>query len=78
MTLWFAPALVALEDFSAVTAMKMSFVGCIRNVLPFLLYAAVNVILLVLSVTSLGLGALVVIPIMLSSTYVAYRDIYYT
>jgi hypothetical protein len=38
MAYWFAPALVVLEDMSAIEAMKMSFFGCWRNVVPFLVY----------------------------------------
>lgn len=38
MAYWFAPALVVLEDMGAVDAMKTSFQGCWRNVVPFLVY----------------------------------------
>ena len=39
---WFAPALVALRGVSAIDAMKLSFVSCLRNWLPFLLYGLVD------------------------------------
>jgi uncharacterized membrane protein len=38
MAYWFAPALVVLEDLTAVEAMQMSFLGCWRNIVPFLVY----------------------------------------
>jgi len=41
---WFAPALVALRGVSPIEAMKLSFVSCLRNWLPFLLYGLVVVV----------------------------------
>ena len=41
---WFAPALVALRGVSAIEAMKLSFVSCLRNWVPFLLYSLVVVV----------------------------------
>jgi hypothetical protein len=38
MLYWFAPALVALDGMSAVEAMRVSFFGCLKNILPFLVY----------------------------------------
>lgn len=38
MLYWFAPALVALEGMSATRAMRMSFLGCWKNMIPFLVY----------------------------------------
>jgi len=39
---WFAPALVALRGVSAVEAMKLSFLACLRNWLPFLVYGLIG------------------------------------
>ena len=55
---WFAPALVALHGVSAVEAMKLSFVACLRNWLPFLVYGVVAIALMFaagLGVIGLGL-----------------------
>jgi len=78
MSYWFAPALVALDGVSALTAMKMSFMGCLKNILPFLLYGIVMFVLSVVAVIPVGLGLLVLFPVMLASMYTAYRDIYYS
>lgn len=40
MTLWFSPALVALHGVQPLEAMRLSLRGCSRNVLPFLVYGA--------------------------------------
>lgn len=77
MAYWFAPALIALEGVSAIYAMKQSFVGCLKNVLPFLLYGIVGMVLLFLGALPLGLGMLIVIPILVASVYASFKDIYY-
>ena len=40
---WFAPALIALRGVGAVDAMKLSFVACLRNWVPFLVYGLIVV-----------------------------------
>nr|WP_305793070.1 BPSS1780 family membrane protein [Sedimenticola hydrogenitrophicus] len=77
MAYWFAPALIAMEGMSALSAMKLSFSGCVRNILPFLLYGVVALVLFFLGALPVGLGLLVVMPVMTASMYTAYRDIYY-
>jgi hypothetical protein len=55
---WFAPALVALRGVSAVEAMKLSFVSCWRNWLPFLVYSLIGVgIFLVAAIAFVALAA---------------------
>lgn len=77
MAFLFAPALVMLDGVSAVEAMKLSFVGCVKNVLPFLVYGLAALVLLVVGMIPLGLGLLVVWPTLTAAIYVAYRDIYF-
>ncbi len=76
MALWFAPALVVFHDLGAVAAMKASLTGCWRNVLPFLLYGLVGLVLIVVGLIPLGLGLLVVMPALIASVYVSYKDIF--
>ncbi|MES9855067.1 MAG: BPSS1780 family membrane protein [Sedimenticola sp.] len=78
MAYWFAPALIALENMSAIAAMKLSFAGCIKNILPFLLYGLIGAIFMIIGVIPVGLGLLVVIPVLTASMYTACRDIYYS
>jgi ribosomal protein L32 len=77
MALLFAPALVMLDGLGAAEAMKQSFLGCLKNLPPFLIYGLVALALLILAVIPLGLGLLVVSPTLTAAIYVAYRDIYY-
>jgi len=76
MALWFAPALVIFHDVQPMAAMKSSFQGCLRNMLPFLIYGIVGFLLAIVAVIPLGLGLLVLGPVMWGTMYVGYRDIF--
>ncbi|MFZ5756032.1 MAG: BPSS1780 family membrane protein [Pseudomonadota bacterium] len=78
MLVWFAPALVVLEGESAASAMKHSFVGCLRNFWPYLAYGLVGLVVFPLLVlVTFGLGLLVLLPVGLASIHAAYRDIFH-
>jgi uncharacterized membrane protein len=72
----FAPALVAIHGVSAVQSMVLSFKGCLRNILPFLVYSIVAMVLGIVAMIPLGLGLLVLMPVMICSLFAAYRQIY--
>lgn len=73
---WFAPALVLMHDMAPVEAMKASFGASFRNIVPFLVYGIVMLVLAILAVIPFGLGMLVWLPLMIASTYAAYRQIF--
>jgi uncharacterized membrane protein len=77
MAYWFAPALVALNGLSAIEAMKMSFWGCLKNILPFLVYGLVALVAAIVATIPLALGWLVLGPVLAATMYASYRDIYY-
>lgn len=77
MLLWFAPALIALNDLTPTQAMKASFLACLKNVLPFFLYSVLMFLLIFLSALALGLGLLITMPLSVISIYTSYRDIFY-
>jgi uncharacterized membrane protein len=77
MALWFAPALVMLQGQTATRAITQSFKGCLRNIVPFLIYGTVLLVLGFLASLPLALGWLVLGPVILGSVYAAYRDIYF-
>jgi len=76
MAVWFAPPLVVFHDLGAVEAMKASFTGCLRNVLPFLVYGLVGMLLAIIATIPLMLGWLALGPVFAASVYTGYRDIY--
>ncbi len=76
MALWFAPALVVFNNLKPVDAMKASFSACLKNVVPFLLYSIVLLVLCALAAIPFGLGFLVLGPVVIASIYAGYRDIF--
>ena len=56
MMMWFATVLTVLDDVTPWQAMKMSFQGCVRNILPFIVYGLVWLGLsLVIGLLAMGL-----------------------
>ena len=76
MAVWFAPALVVFHELAAMDAMKASFFGCLKNIVPFLIYGIVGLLLGIVAAIPFGLGWLVLGPVMTASVYVGYRDIF--
>ena len=76
MAVWFAPALVVFHDLPPVEALKQSFQGCLRNMVPFLVYGIIVLGLGILAAIPAFLGWLVLIPTLIGSTYYSYRDIF--
>ena len=78
MAIWFAPSLVAFHQLGAIEAMKASFIGCLKNMVPFLIYGLVLLVASVIASIPFGLGWLVLGPVIAASMYTAYRDIYFS
>lgn len=76
MAVWFAPALIVLQDMPLLEAMKQSFNGCLKNVYPFLLYGIAMLVLLILAALPMMLGLLILMPVLYTSMYCAYQRIY--
>jgi uncharacterized membrane protein len=77
MAVLFAAPLVALNQVPVLRAFKLSFLGCWRNILPFLVYGLAALLLAFVGMIPLGLGLLIVVPVLTIAIYMAYRDIYY-
>ena len=77
MATWFAPALAHFEGFPPAKAVWWSLWACGVNWRPLLVYSSIlGLAGIVAVVIPYGLGLLVFIPWTLTSTYVAYRDIF--
>jgi hypothetical protein len=76
MAIWFAAPLVVFHEHGALDAMKGSFSGCLKNILPFLWYSVVFTGLAVVASLPLLLGWLALGPVLAASIYTSYRDIY--
>ncbi len=73
----FAPALAGLESLSAWESMKLSFIGSMKNILPLIFYGILAMLLMFLGAIPVGLGLLIVFPVLIGAMYTAFKDIYY-
>jgi uncharacterized membrane protein len=78
MAIWLAAPLAVLNDQGAFDAMKGSFMGCLKNIVPYLLYGIVMLVLSVVASLPIMLGWLVLGPVLAASIYTSYRDIYFS
>lgn len=87
MALWLSPVLVALHDTKVIPAMKLSFIACLKNILPFLVYGVIVLVLqiiiaLLLGVISISLtrrltiALVLMLPVLIPALYVSYKDIF--
>ena len=76
MAVWYAPALVLFQQVSAFDAMKASFFGCLKNWVPMTVYGIIVFVLMIAATVPLLLGWLVLLPLLLASTYTSYRDLF--
>ena len=74
MAIWFAPGLVVFRKLSAVPAMLLSIKACVVNILPFLLYGFVVLVVMIFASIPLMLGWLVLVPVLIASVYISYKD----
>lgn len=77
MALWLAPALVVLNGVNAVSAMGASLVAFLRNFWPFFLYGLAGLGLFIVATLPLLLGWLLLMPVIMVTSYSAYRDIFF-
>jgi hypothetical protein len=77
MAMWFAPALVVFHGQGPALAIKHSFLACLKNIMPFLLYGVILLLLAMAASVPFGLGWLVLGPVTVASLYTGYRDIFF-
>ena len=76
MASWFSPLLVIFHNVPPVAAMQRSFFACLKNFIPFQLYGVTLIVLTVLILRPYGLGLVILIPTIFTSSYVCYKDIF--
>lgn len=76
MAYWFAPALVALNGETPLAALSKSFAASWRNFAAFLLYGLIYIGLAFAATIPLGLGWLVLGPMLAGSCYAGWRTIF--
>jgi uncharacterized membrane protein len=76
MAYWFAPALVVLNGEQPVAALQKSFAASSRNIGAFLLYGLIYIGLAIVASIPMGLGWLVLGPMVVGSCYAGWRTIF--
>jgi uncharacterized membrane protein len=76
MAIWFAPALVVLRNVAPVEAMKASFAACLKNTVPLLVYSVLYLVAAIVASIPFGLGWIVLMPVLMLTLYVSYKDIF--
>jgi len=76
MAFWFAPALVVFRDMAPVDALKASVFASLKNIVPFLLYSVIYFIAAIVASIPFGLGWVVLVPVLLLTVYVSYKDVF--
>lgn len=74
MALWFAPALVMLDDLEPLPATTLSVRAWLANLLTFIVLAGLLYVLVWVAMLPAGLGMLVLTPVMTAAMYASWRD----
>lgn len=77
MAIWFSYALIVINGFGVLQALKTSFFACLKNVVPFLIYGVMMALLAIVATIPLMLGWLILGPVFFATLYTGYRDIFY-
>jgi len=77
MLVWFAAPLIVLADLDVGAALKSSFAACLKNIVPFLVWGLMTLLLGILAMIPIMLGWLLLGPVLMVSVYTSYRDIFY-
>ena len=76
MGYFFSGPLIVLKKESLIRALKLSFQGSIKNILPLFIFSTLIILIQVIGILLLGIGLLITTPIVMAAFYAAYRDIY--
>lgn len=74
--LWFAPQLLVFHNMPLSHAIRWSVYAALANIGAMLLYGVLLVLLLFIAWIPFGIGLLVMLPVMVISTYTGYRDVF--
>lgn len=73
----YAPILVFFSGISPWLALQASFLGTLRNIIPYTVYTLLmQLVALVLGILPFWLGMILLLPLGLASLYVSYRNIF--
>ncbi|MEO7743457.1 MAG: BPSS1780 family membrane protein [Usitatibacter sp.] len=73
---WFAPPLIAFHGMSTLHAIRWSTYAALANLGAMCLYGVALFAIFFVGLIPWGIGLLVVIPLMVISTYIGYREVF--
>lgn len=76
MAFWFAPGLVVFRNVAPIDALQASFSASLKNIVPFLLYGVIYIVAAVVASIPFGLGWIVLVPVLMLTMYVSYKDLF--
>lgn len=76
MMFFYAPALIMLHGLGTVDAIKASFSGAWKNLLPFVIFMLIYGALSIVASIPFGLGFLILLPVVIAANYYSYKDIF--
>ncbi|HYC38725.1 MAG TPA: BPSS1780 family membrane protein [Usitatibacter sp.] len=74
--LWFAPPLIAFHGMTTGHAIRWSIYAALANLGAMMVYGAALLLIFFAGLLPWALGLLVVIPMMVISTFIGYRDVF--
>lgn len=75
---YFVVPLIYLGERSVMDAIAGSFYACLENIVPMVLYGLCVMGLLLIGFLTLGIGLLVVMPVLMMAYYQAFRSLFMT
>ena len=76
MALWLAPALVVFKGVKPIAALRYSLSASVRNIVPYIIFTLLAMVACILGALALGLGLIVVFPVLICGTTTAFQDIF--
>jgi hypothetical protein len=73
---YYATHLIAVSDVPVIESLKRSFSGALKNIPALFVYIVLSVVLVILGAIPVGLGMLVVLPVLTIAHYISYKQIY--
>jgi uncharacterized membrane protein len=74
--LWFAPQLIVFHDMTTSHAIRWSVYAAIANLGAMIVYGVALLALFIAAWIPFGLGLVIVLPLMVISTFVGYREVF--
>ena len=73
----FATALVLFDNLPAWQAFKISYRGCMANLMPFLVFGLIGMVLCVVATRRRwGWSLFPLVPVLFATSYTSYRDVF--